>query len=119
VAPFPDDGVVQTGPAGPLALVRFFNLGNAELTVMSYAIGGADAAAFAIPNGATLPSPECGDASCGTTMPAGCKPVRLDFGGFLVLGLEYIPASAGAHTATFTIVSNASNCPVQVTLSGT
>ena len=118
IAFFPGDGAAIAADTGAVAPVRFMNLGTTELTIYGYQILGNDAASFAMPDSVTLPSAECQAAVCGEPMPASCVPVRVGFGFRIGLGLAYQPQSAGAHTATLRIVSNAANCPADISLSG-
>ena len=114
---FPGDGLVSTTDAGELALVRFTNLGETELTIYGYGITGTDAAAFSLPSDATVPSAECSAVTCGGEVPAACQPVHVGFGMVVPLGVLYQSSTAGAHTATFSIISNdPANCPATMTL---
>jgi hypothetical protein len=74
------------------------NSGNADLTGIAIAIGGADAASFAQTS------------TCGTTVAAG---------GSCVISIVFTPASAGTASATLTVTSNAGTSPQSVGLSGT
>ncbi len=74
------------------------NSGNADLTGVAIAIGGADAASFAQTS------------TCGTTVATG---------GSCVISVVFTPASAGTASATLTVSSNAGTSPQSVVLSGT
>jgi hypothetical protein len=119
IAFFPGDGVVSAGATGTFAPVRFFNLGVGELVITKYTLEGTDAASFGFETGTSQPSSACASAACGAPLPAGCQPVRLSYGQWLGLGITYAPTGDGAHTASISIISNASTCPAVLGLSGT
>lgn len=117
IAFFPDDGAVTTLGGAPIAPVRFFNLGKKLLKITAYEVTGAQAGAFEQLTGTTKPSADCLATACGAVPPASCVAVAVDYGNWVGLGYGY-KSTGGASTATFSVTSNASNCPATVTLSG-
>jgi hypothetical protein len=74
------------------------NSGNADLTGLTIAVSGSDAASFAETN------------NCGATVSAGSS---------CTASVVFTPAATGALSATITVTDNAANSPQSVALSGT
>jgi len=91
-------GNQATGTSSPAHLITVTNTGGSALNISSVSLGGANVPSFSTTN------------TCGSAIaPSGTCTISVTFG----------PAGAGAKSASVSIVSNASNSPTAVPLTGT
>jgi hypothetical protein len=108
------------GASEGIAFVRYVNLGPGLLHVVDYAITDDTDNAFSLQSGVAAPSAECASACPVTAIPAGCNPILLGPGDFVILPVDYTPPATGTHTATFVITSDDEDmCELEVGLTGT
>ncbi len=105
---------------GRLVFARLINLGPGLVHLTSYGIVDDLSDAFALHPDVVQPSSQCAATCPVSALPAGCEPVSLGSGDFVVLPIVYTPAGNGTHTATFTVSSDdPGSCPLEIGLSGT